>query len=83
MFDLFFSYTLSASTQVELTVQQRPLFKNSSNQSLTLPPLPLQMNVRHSSCSPITPSRPIHHHHSAPARDRITGPQPVDVCIIL
>ena len=23
--------------------------------------------------------RPLHHHHSAPARDRITAPQPVDV----
>lgn len=81
------STLFSASTQVELTVQQRPLFINSSNPNLTLPPLPLQtMNsTTVSSVTPsssITPSRPLHHHHSAPARDRITGPQPVDVCII-
>lgn len=80
MFILF-----TASTQVELTVQQRPLFINSSNPNLTLPSLPLPtMNSPTlssvSSCSSITPSRPLHHHHSAPARDRITGPQPVDVC---
>lgn len=75
----------TASTQVELTVQQRPLFINSSNPNLTLPSLPLPaMNSPTlssvSSCSSVTPSRPLHHHHSAPARDRITGPQPVDVC---
>lgn len=78
----------SASTQVELTVQQRPLFINSSNPNLTLPPLPLPtMNSSTVSpitqCSSVTPSRPLHHHHSAPARDRITGPQPVDVCILI
>lgn len=81
------STLFSASTQVELTVQQRPLFINSSNPNLTLPPLPLPtMNSSTVSpvtpCSSVTPSRPLHHHHSAPARDRITGPQPVDVCIL-
>ncbi|CAH1732957.1 unnamed protein product [Aphis gossypii] len=75
---------IKSSTQVELTVQQRPLFINSSNPNLTLPPLPLPaMNSPTVSpvtpCSSVTPTRPLHHHHSAPARDRITGPQPVDV----
>ncbi|XP_025200480.1 rho guanine nucleotide exchange factor 11 [Melanaphis sacchari] len=75
---------IKSSTQVELTVQQRPLFINSSNPNLTLPPLPLPtMNSSTVSpvtpCSSVTPTRPLHHHHSAPARDRITGPQPVDV----
>lgn len=82
-----FVFYFSASTQVELTVQQRPLFVNSSNSNLTSSPLPLlTMNPTNiptvTSCNPITPSRPLHHHHSAPARDRITGPQPVDVCIL-
>lgn len=71
-----------ASTQVELTVQQRPLTINSSNPNLTLLPLSLP-TMNSSTVSPVTPSRPLHHHHSAPARDRITGPQPVDVCIII
>ncbi|XP_060844001.1 rho guanine nucleotide exchange factor 11 isoform X7 [Rhopalosiphum padi] len=79
---------IKSSTQVELTVQQRPLFINSSNPNLTLPPLPLPtMNSSTVSpvtpCSSVTPTRPLHHHHSAPARDRITGPQPVDLCNIV
>ncbi|XP_050433576.1 rho guanine nucleotide exchange factor 12-like isoform X2 [Adelges cooleyi] len=78
---------IKSSTQVELTVQKKPLFiiNPPPNPNLTLPPLPLQaMNsgTVASSVTPsptVTPSRPLHHHHSAPARDRITGPQPVDV----
>lgn len=80
-----FMYLFPASTQVELTVQQRPLFINSSNPNLTLPPLPTMNSTTVSSitpCSSVTPTRPLHHHHSAPARDRITGPQPVDVCLM-
>ncbi|VVC42474.1 Hypothetical protein CINCED_3A018960 [Cinara cedri] len=75
---------IKSSTQVELTVQQRPLFINSSNPNITLAPMnsPI-MNLTSVSptpvSSPIASSRPLHHHHSAPARDRITGPQPVDV----
>lgn len=75
--------SILASTQVELTVQQRPsLFANTSNPNLTLPPLPTPPTMNSSNPSPVTPTRPINYHHSAPARDRITGPQPVDVCII-
>ncbi|XP_025425512.1 rho guanine nucleotide exchange factor 11-like isoform X3 [Sipha flava] len=69
---------IKSSTQVELTVQQRPLTINSSNPNLTLLPLSLPA-MNSTTVSPVTPSRPLHHHHSAPARDRITGPQPVDV----
>lgn len=62
-------------------MQQRPLTINASNPNLTLLPLSLP-TMNSSTVSSVTPSRPLHHHHSAPARDRITGPQPVDVCII-
>jgi len=82
-----FCHIISASTQVELSVQQRPLFINSSNPNLTSPlPVPTMNSTNVptvTSSNSITPSRPLHHHHSAPARDRITGPQPVDVCIII
>lgn len=71
---------LTASTQVELTVQQRPIFINSSNPNLALSPSSSSIM---NSTNHITPSRPLQHSHSAPARDRITGPQPIDVCIII
>ncbi|XP_069677128.1 rho guanine nucleotide exchange factor 12 isoform X3 [Periplaneta americana] len=57
---------IKASTQVVLTVQQRPAHtQRPSSVSMT---------------SPSLHSRPVQHHHSAPARatDRITSPQPVD-----
>ncbi|XP_050528343.1 rho guanine nucleotide exchange factor 11-like isoform X2 [Daktulosphaira vitifoliae] len=73
---------IKSSSQVELTVQKRPVFINPPNTNLTLPHLPLQTMNSTTITSPsstVSPSRPLHHHHSAPARDRITGPQPVDV----
>ncbi|XP_075211643.1 rho guanine nucleotide exchange factor 2 isoform X3 [Lycorma delicatula] len=56
---------IKSGPQVVLTVQQRPLHSpRTSNSSMA--------------SSPGQPSRPLQHHHSAPARDRITAPQPVD-----
>ncbi|RZF41037.1 hypothetical protein LSTR_LSTR002669 [Laodelphax striatellus] len=62
---------IKSSPYVELTVQQHPAHRSGS---LTPSPSPTSP----SSTMASRPSRPLHHHHSAPARDRITGPQPVD-----
>lgn len=58
---------IKASSQVVLTVQQRPVHSQQRPASTGLP-------------SPSLHARPLHHHHSAPARatDRITSPLPVD-----
>ncbi|GFG29830.1 hypothetical protein Cfor_00248, partial [Coptotermes formosanus] len=58
---------IKASTQVVLTVQQRPVHSQQRSASTGL-------------SSPSLHARPLHHHHSAPARatDRITSPLPVD-----
>lgn len=63
---------IKSSPYVELTVQQHPAHRSGS-----LTPSPSPTSPSSTMASP-PPSRPLHHHHSAPARDRITGPQPVD-----
>ncbi|XP_023714771.1 rho guanine nucleotide exchange factor 12 isoform X5 [Cryptotermes secundus] len=58
---------IKSSTQVVLTVQQRPVHSQQRPTSTGM-------------TSPSLHARPLHHHHSAPARatDRITSPLPVD-----
>lgn len=67
VFRVFF-ILFSASTNVELTVQQnrQNYLPRSSSAGMT---------------SPVSHARPLSHHHSSALRatDRITGPQPVDV----
>uniref|UniRef100_A0A1B6C0U4 Rho guanine nucleotide exchange factor 12 n=1 Tax=Clastoptera arizonana TaxID=38151 RepID=A0A1B6C0U4_9HEMI len=58
---------IKSSTQVILTVQQRPMPSSLTSRSPVSPG---------TISSPSMPVRSLH--HSAPSRDRITGPQPVD-----
>ncbi|XP_039279269.1 rho guanine nucleotide exchange factor 12-like isoform X4 [Nilaparvata lugens] len=64
---------IKSGPHVELTVQQHPAHRGGGATTPLHPSSPLLPTM----ASP-PPSRPLHHHHSAPARDRITGPQPVD-----
>ncbi|CAH0393752.1 unnamed protein product [Bemisia tabaci] len=72
---------ISASTEVILTVQQRPA-ASSTMRATSIPTSPTGgvgggANNAHSHTHPHP--RGLQHHHSAPARDHITGPKPVDV----
>ncbi|XP_065207030.1 rho guanine nucleotide exchange factor 12 isoform X3 [Planococcus citri] len=82
----------SCVDEVELTVQKRTVSNSRPPAPTSLSSTNCSPNNRSPSPMPPTTTtcstptrttmpnlqRPLHHHHSAPARDRITGPQPVD-----